>query len=176
MDDGGKELLNGTDVHIHFPAGAVPKDGPSAGVTIVSALVSLLRGELCRSDTAMTGEVTLRGNVLPVGGIKEKVIAAHRAGLKRVILPEKNRKDLVELPERVREDMEFLFVSDVKDAVDHALCKPDTRPAEQSGFRPRPVLVPRPDDQGVPDGVNAGRSGSVASADGGQRCGALASR
>ncbi len=85
------------DVHLHFPAGGVGKDGPSAGVGVVVALVSLFAGKCVRSDTALTGEVTLRGLVLPVGGIKEKIIAAHRAGLTRVVLPSKNKKDLAEL-------------------------------------------------------------------------------
>src|SRR5690606_37673948 len=95
-------FLEKQDVHIHFPAGAIPKDGPSAGVTIVTALVSLLADIHARGDTAMTGEITLRGQVLPVGGIKEKVLAAHRAGIKRVILPERNRKDIVDVPEQAR--------------------------------------------------------------------------
>ena len=94
------DFLEKSDLHIHVPAGAIPKDGPSAGVTILTALVSLFTGRRVRDDVAMTGEITLRGHVLPVGGIKEKVLAAHRAGIKRVILPERNAKDLVELPGR----------------------------------------------------------------------------
>ena len=87
-------LMKERDIHIHFPAGAVPKDGPSAGVTLVTALVSLFAKRSVRADTAMTGEMTLRGLVLPVGGIKDKILAAHRCGIRRVILPERNRKDL----------------------------------------------------------------------------------
>ena len=109
----GEALLNGTDLHVHFPAGAVPKDGPSAGVTITTALVSLLTGRQVRPDLAMTGEVTLRGLVLPVGGIKEKVIAAHRSGMRTVILPAKNEKDLRDLPPAVLNDMNFTLVQDV---------------------------------------------------------------
>src|SRR5262249_16310918 len=89
-------LWEKADLHIHVPAGGTPKDGPSAGVTLLAAMVSLLTGRRVSHDVAMTGEISLRGNVLPVGGIKEKVLAAHRAGLKRVILPERNRKDIVE--------------------------------------------------------------------------------
>ncbi|KAL8088967.1 hypothetical protein AgCh_038656 [Apium graveolens] len=103
-------LLDGRDVHIHFPAGAIPKDGPSAGVTLVTALVSLFTHTRVRSDTAMTGEMTLRGLVLPVGGVKDKVLAAHRYGIKRVILPERNLKDLVEVPSAVLTSMEFVQV------------------------------------------------------------------
>ncbi|KAL0409300.1 UNVERIFIED_CONTAM: Lon protease2, peroxisomal [Sesamum radiatum] len=99
-------LLEGRDIHIHFPAGAVPKDGPSAGVTLVTALVSLFSHRRVRADTAMTGEMTLRGLVLPVGGIKDKVLAAHRYGIKRVILPERNLKDLVEVPSAVLSSLE----------------------------------------------------------------------
>ncbi len=106
------------DIHVHVPAGAIPKDGPSAGVTLFVALLSLLSGKRVRSDIAMTGEITLRGAVLPVGGIKEKVLAAHRAGIKNVILPEKNRKDLEEIPKQISADMKFLFVKRINDLVD----------------------------------------------------------
>jgi ATP-dependent Lon protease len=106
------------DVHMHVPAGAVSKDGPSAGVAMTTALVSLLTGRRVRGDVAMTGEITLRGSVLPVGGIKEKVLAAHRAGIKRVLLPDRNRKDLVDIPETIRKDLELIFVSRMKEALD----------------------------------------------------------
>ncbi|GJZ29861.1 lon protease homolog 2, peroxisomal-like protein isoform X2, partial [Tanacetum coccineum] len=113
-------LLQGRDVHIHFPAGAVPKDGPSAGVTLVTSLVSLFSRRRIRSDTAMTGEMTLRGLVLPVGGVKDKVLAAHRYGLKRVILPERNLKDLVEVPAAVLGSMEILLAKRMEDVLEHA--------------------------------------------------------
>jgi ATP-dependent Lon protease len=115
------ERLDATDLHIHVPAGAVPKDGPSAGVTIFTALASLLSGRSVRADTAMTGEVTLRGRVLPVGGIKAKVLAAHRAGIRRVILPEKNGRDVDDVPEEVRGEMEFVLVSDMTEVLGAAL-------------------------------------------------------
>uniref|UniRef100_A0A8C4XN86 Lon protease homolog 2, peroxisomal n=1 Tax=Falco tinnunculus TaxID=100819 RepID=A0A8C4XN86_FALTI len=108
---GSFDLLDNTDIHLHFPAGAVTKDGPSAGVTIVTCLASLFSGRLVCSDVAMTGEITLRGLVLPVGGIKDKVLAAHRAGLKRVIIPRRNEKDLEEIAANVRQDLTFVTAS-----------------------------------------------------------------
>uniref|UniRef100_A0A803U097 Lon protease homolog 2, peroxisomal n=1 Tax=Anolis carolinensis TaxID=28377 RepID=A0A803U097_ANOCA len=108
---GSFDLLDNTDIHLHFPAGAVTKDGPSAGVTIVTCLASLFSGRLVRSDVAMTGEITLRGLVLPVGGIKDKVLAAHRAGLKRIIIPQRNEKDLEEIAVNVRQDLNFVMTS-----------------------------------------------------------------
>ncbi|MEI7703371.1 MAG: endopeptidase La [Deltaproteobacteria bacterium] len=114
-------FLEKTDIHIHFPAGAIPKDGPSAGVTILTALVSLLTGIRVRKDVAMTGEATLRGLVLPVGGIKEKVLAAHRAGIKRVILPARNEKDLVDVPEQARKELEFIYATHMDDVLGAAL-------------------------------------------------------
>ncbi len=110
-----------TDIHIHVPAGATPKDGPSAGVAMFMALVSLMTDRTIRSDTAMTGEISLRGLVLPVGGIKEKVVAAHRAGLKRVMLPARNRKDFDDIPEEVRQQLKFVWLERVDDAVSAAL-------------------------------------------------------
>ncbi|XP_019361211.1 PREDICTED: lon protease homolog 2, peroxisomal [Gavialis gangeticus] len=108
---GSFDLLDNTDIHLHFPAGAVTKDGPSAGVTIVTCLASLFSGRLVRSDVAMTGEITLRGLVLPVGGIKDKVLAAHRAGLKRIIIPQRNEKDLEGIAVNVRQDLTFVMAS-----------------------------------------------------------------
>ncbi|MFV8752504.1 endopeptidase La [Nannocystaceae bacterium ST9] len=114
-------FLDSQDIHIHVPAGAVPKDGPSAGVTIFTALTSLLTGRRVRSDTAMTGECTLRGRVLPVGGIKAKVLAAHRAGIERVILPHRNARDVDEVPEEIRSHMEFVFAEDMSQVLAAAL-------------------------------------------------------
>ncbi|XP_069463151.1 lon protease homolog 2, peroxisomal [Ambystoma mexicanum] len=117
---GSFDLLDNTDIHLHFPAGAVTKDGPSAGVTIVTCLASLFSGRLVRSDVAMTGEITLRGLVLPVGGIKDKALAAHRAGLKRIIIPKRNEKDLEEIPANVRGDLNFVMASSLEEVLNAA--------------------------------------------------------
>ena len=114
-------LLDQQDVHIHVPAGGVPKDGPSAGITILAALASLFTNRLVRADTAMTGECTLRGRVLPVGGISAKVLAAHRHGVRRVILSDKNRRDVDEIPEEILKSMELVFVDDVRQVLEEAL-------------------------------------------------------
>jgi ATP-dependent Lon protease len=112
------------DVHLHVPAGAVPKDGPSAGITMATSLVSLLTGHPVKKDVAMTGEVTLRGKILPVGGIKEKVLAARRAGIRRIILPAQNDKDLQEMPFHLRRGMEFILVKEMKEVLRRALVLP----------------------------------------------------
>ena len=104
-----------------MPAGAIPKDGPSAGITIVTSLASLLTGRVVRDDIAMTGETTLSGKVLPIGGVKEKVLAAHRAGIRLVVLPERNRKDLEDIPEEARRELEFRFVNNIAEVLDQAL-------------------------------------------------------
>jgi ATP-dependent Lon protease len=121
-------------LHVHVPSGAIPKDGPSAGITMATALASSYVGKPVRSDTAMTGEISLSGLVLPVGGIKEKVLAAHRAGIKRIILPKANEKDLKEVPQEVRDDLTFIFVERIEEvlpsAFDSDLGKP-ARPTEQ---------------------------------------------
>jgi ATP-dependent Lon protease len=112
-----QEVFQKEDIHIHVPAGAIPKDGPSAGITIAIALISLFTDRAVRSDVAMTGEITLRGLVLPVGGIKEKLLAAHRAGIKEVVLPKRNVNDLDELPSQVKGSMKFHLVSRLDEAV-----------------------------------------------------------
>jgi ATP-dependent Lon protease len=114
-------LFEKSDIHVHVPAGATPKDGPSAGVAMFMALTSLLTGRTISSDTAMTGEISLRGLVLPVGGIKEKVVAAAGAGIKRVMLPARNKRDYDEIPEEVRNQLEFVWLERVDDAVAQAL-------------------------------------------------------
>ena len=114
-------LFKNSGVHVHVPAGAIPKDGPSAGVTMATALTSLYTKLPARSDVAMTGEITLTGLVLPIGGIKEKVLAARRAGIHTVIMPKANQKDLRDLPEEVRKEMEFIFASRVEDVLQTAI-------------------------------------------------------
>ncbi|MCB9834021.1 MAG: endopeptidase La [Planctomycetes bacterium] len=128
------DFLDRHDIHVHVPAGAVPKDGPSAGVTILSALVSLISERQVKSKVAMTGEISLRGLVLPVGGIKEKVLAAKRAGITTVILPERNRADLEEIPADCRESMRFVFVREVNQVLQHALVR------RRSRSRRKPLL------------------------------------
>jgi len=120
------EFFNNTDIHLHVPAGATPKDGPSAGAAIATALVSLISRRPVRADIGMTGEITLRGQVLPVGGIKEKVIAAHRFGLKTVILPIRNEADLEDLPDQVQEEIDFVFADTIEDVIKAAL-EPEVR-------------------------------------------------
>jgi ATP-dependent Lon protease len=115
------EFYKKWDIHVHIPAGAVPKDGPSAGITLFTAMISLLTERLVKSNLGMTGEITLRGAVLPIGGIREKVMAANRAGLTTVILPKKNEADLVDLPDRVKKEMEFKFVEQISDVIELAL-------------------------------------------------------
>ena len=109
------------DYHIHVPAGAVPKDGPSAGVAMFISLVSLLMNKAVRPDVAMTGEITLRGLVLPIGGIKEKILAAKQAGIKTVILPARNKKDIIEVPAQAKKGLHFKFVKNTKEALKVAL-------------------------------------------------------
>jgi ATP-dependent Lon protease len=127
------------DLHVHVPAGAVPKDGPSAGITMATALASLVTGTPVRSDTAMTGEITLTGQVLPIGGLKEKSLAAQRAGVTRVIAPKLNEPDLDEFPANLTADVEFIFVDSIDTVLDEAL----ERPRSARAGRPRPRAVPR---------------------------------
>jgi len=132
-----EDFFGKIDIHIHVPAGAIPKDGPSAGVTMFVALTSLLTNQPVRSDVAMTGEITLRGLVLPVGGIKEKVLAGLRAGIKTIILPKKNEKDLEEIPEHIRRQMNFKFIQRMDEAIEFAL-KGDQVRKEGREIEPRP--------------------------------------
>jgi ATP-dependent Lon protease len=128
------------DIHIHVPAGAIPKDGPSAGITMTTALASLFSGRPVKPRLAMTGEVTLSGKVLPIGGLKEKVLGAKRAGIQTLIIPERNRKDyLEEVPEDVRKGLTFHFVSDVKDVLALALEDPNASKPHRNG---RPARQP----------------------------------
>jgi ATP-dependent Lon protease len=127
-------LFDKNDIHVHMPAGAQPKEGPSAGVTVLTAMASALTGRPVRDDIAITGEITLRGRVLPIGGIKEKVLGAHRAGIRRVLMPKRNESDLDDIPADLRQEMEFVFV----ESIDQVL---------QEAFR-RPKVVALPRDNG----------------------------
>ena len=145
------------DVHVHAPAGAVPKDGPSAGITMAAVLASAFTGRPVRKDVAMTGEITLRGKVLPVGGVRDKILAAHRAGIRTVILPGKNRKDLEEVPDTVRKDVKLVFADHMDKVLNTALMKKGrtsagrrspaagSRPSVRTGNRPRPTVTAGPD-------------------------------
>ena len=138
-------FLERSDIHVHIPAGAIPKDGPSAGVTMFIAMVSLLTGKPVRSDVAMTGEITLRGLILPVGGIKEKFLAAHRAGIKRVVMPERNRKDIIDIPEQPRKEIEIIFVKRMDELLPFVLTEmPKLQGTMSSAVTPAPSTPPPP--------------------------------
>jgi ATP-dependent Lon protease len=136
-----EEFYQKTDVHIHVPAGAVPKDGPSAGITMATALASAITGRPVRRDVAMTGEITLRGRVLPIGGLKEKVLAAHRAGIKTIIMPEENQKDLVEIPGNVRKQLKMVMVGHMDEVLNVALL---ARRDVHEVPPPAPIVAPAP--------------------------------
>jgi ATP-dependent Lon protease len=137
------DLFEMTDVHVHVPAGAIPKDGPSAGVALVMSLASLFTGRPVRGDVGMTGEVTLRGRVLPVGGIKMKVLAGHRAGLTTIILPKRNELDLQELPDEVRKEMRFVLVDHIDEALEVALCPGVTETETSKKIEDSDIQQPR---------------------------------
>jgi ATP-dependent Lon protease len=137
-----ENFLDKTDIHVHIPAGAIPKDGPSAGVTMFTALASMLTGKPIRNDVAMTGEITLRGNVLPVGGIKEKILAAHRAGIKRIIMPDRNRKDMVDVPQQAKDEMEFFYVKKIDELLPLALTEMPEKFGKVTGTPPVVVTPP----------------------------------
>ena len=118
-----KSRFDKTDIHIHVPEGAVPKDGPSAGVTMATVVMSVFSGIPVSGDVAMTGEITLRGKVLPIGGLREKALAAYRIGIKKVIIPKGNQNDLDEIPQEVRQKIQFVLADDIKTVFEHALVK-----------------------------------------------------
>jgi ATP-dependent Lon protease len=122
-----KDFFSNVDIHVHVPEGAVPKDGPSAGVAIVTSIISSITKIPVKRDVAMTGEITLRGRVTEIGRLKEKVIAAHRAGIKTVIVPAENKKDLVDIPEKVKDDLTFVFASEIDDVLKEALAFPKNK-------------------------------------------------
>ena len=141
-EDVPEDWFRDNDVHVHVPAGAIPKDGPSAGITMATALASLVTGRPVRSDTAMTGEITLTGQVLPIGGLKEKALAAQRAEIRRVIAPKRNEPDVSELPPHLLKGMEFVFVDTVDEVLEAALERPRgarrgvaDRPAKRRGAK-----------------------------------------
>jgi ATP-dependent Lon protease len=131
------DVYDQVDIHIHIPEGAIPKDGPSAGITICTALASAFTGRQVRRDVGMTGEITLRGRVLPVGGVREKVLAAYRAGIRTVILPKRNMKDLVDVPKRARNELKIVAVEHVDQVLEVALLPAASRPKEVSSRRKR---------------------------------------
>jgi len=129
------KIFSRNDFHVHIPEGAIPKDGPSAGVTIATSFISVCTNNKVKWDVAMTGEITLRGNVLPVGGVKEKVLAAQRAGIRKMIMPAANKKDLYEIPKKVIRDMEFIYVEDVKEVLSNAMVRPFGKAPKPGGAR-----------------------------------------
>ena len=147
------DALASTDLHVHVPDGATPKDGPSAGITIATAILSALTGKAARADVAMTGEITLRGKVLPIGGLKEKALAARRAKIQTVIIPEKNAREIDEFPDVLKRDVRFMPVSNVAEVFAYMFESPLTvdKPKRKRAVKPTPIPVPQ--ETGKQDGV-----------------------
>jgi len=148
------DVFDNTDVHIHIPEGAIPKDGPSAGITICTALISAFTGREVHREVGMTGEITLRGRILPVGGVREKVLAAHRAGLRTILLPKRCTKDLVDVPKRARSDLKIVPVEHMDEVLELALYPAKERPAKPKRAAKRKANGKKPADP--PDGIPAG--------------------
>ena len=146
---GPERVLEKVDLHVHLPEGAIPKDGPSAGITLAMALISALTGIPVRSDVAMTGELTLRGMVLPIGGLKEKLLAAHRAGLKTVIIPDENRKDLVEISDNIKGNLEIKPVKWIDEVLTLALAQQPMPQPAVVGEVPPALVAAETDDKRV---------------------------
>jgi ATP-dependent Lon protease len=145
------EVFERMDIHLHIPEGAIPKDGPSAGITIATAMISALTGRPVFRQVGMTGEITLRGRVLPVGGVREKVLAAHRAGLRTVLLPEKNLKDLHDMPKAVRSELKLVPVTHMDQVVAAAVAAEPVMEPPRPRKRPEDALEPRPDEAAEKD-------------------------
>src|SRR5208283_2461213 len=141
-------LFDKRDIHVHVPEGATPKDGPSAGVAVATVIVSMLTGIPVRRDIAMTGEITLRGRVLPIGGLKEKLLAALRGGIKKVLVPEENAKDLVDIPSSVKAGLEIVPVSRMEEVLSHALTRPPQRIVWEEEVASVAPPIPPPEDAG----------------------------
>jgi len=152
------EVFDRTDIHVHIPAGAIPKDGPSAGVAMTGAMVSLLTGRVVRPNVGMTGEVTLRGRVLPIGGLKAKVLAAHRAGLDTVILPKRNEHELDDVPADVREKMRFVPIEMIEEALEVMLAPPKGASKKKAGSGAEPEAAKKAKPRAVRRGKVAAES------------------
>ncbi len=147
------DFFENHDIHIHVPAGAIPKDGPSAGITITAAIISVITGRPIRRNVAMTGEVTLRGEILPIGGVKEKVLAARAAKITTVILPKLNQRDLVEVPEPIKRDMKFYFVDHIEDVLGIALLQKEAageKTVDREGREAHPLAEPKKEEKERP--------------------------
>jgi len=137
------------DIHIHVPEGAIPKDGPSAGITIATALISCLIRKPVNANIAMTGEITLQGKVLKIGGLKSKILAAHRSGIKKIIIPEENEKDLKEIPKKVKEDLEIVSVKNISEVIELSIIGWKQQKTDKQEQSPLPPVIPADSKRGT---------------------------